>query len=50
MIHRSPNSLAQLKSGDNLEKLTNEIRQLQCSLYRSKKSAKTIYNSLIITF
>ena len=40
-------SLAQLKSGNNSERLKNEIRQLLHSLYRPKKLSKTIYNNLI---
>ena len=37
---RLPISLAQLKVGNNSEKLKNEIRQILYSLYRSKKSYK----------
>ena len=37
MLHRLPIILAQLKAGNNLEKLKNEIRQLLYSLYHSKK-------------
>ena len=47
MLSRLPISLAQLKAGNNSEKLKNEIRQLLYSLYRSKQLSKTIYNSLI---
>ena len=47
MPSRLPISLAQLKAGNNSEKLKNAIRQLLYSLYRSKKLSKTIYNSLI---
>ena len=47
MLSRLPISLAQLKAGNNSEKLKNEIRQLLYSLYRSKKLTKTIYNNLI---
>ena len=36
MLSRLPISLAQLKAGNNSEKLKNEIRQLFYSLYRSK--------------
>ena len=36
MFSRLPISLAQLKTGNNSEKLKNEIRQILCSLYRSK--------------
>ena len=42
MLNRLSITLAQLKIGNNLEKLKNEIRQLLYSLYRSKKSTKTI--------
>ena len=34
MLSRLPNSLAQLKTGYNSEKLKNEIKQLLYSLYR----------------
>ena len=40
MLSRLPISLAQLKAGNNSEKLRNEIRQLLYSLYRSKKLTK----------
>ena len=46
---RLPNTLAQLKAGNNSQKIKNEIRQLLHSLYRSKKLTKTIYNNLINT-
>ena len=39
--------LAQLKAGNNSEKLKNEIRQIFYSLYRSKKLTKNVYNNLI---
>ena len=42
-----PITLAQLKAGNNSEKLKNEIRQLLYSLYRSKKPTKQLYKSLI---
>ena len=47
MLSRLPISLAQLKAGNNSEKLKNEIRQLLYSLYRSKKLTKNIYKSLV---
>ena len=40
MLRRLPITLAQLKAGNNSEKLKNEIRQLLYSLYRSKKIYK----------
>ena len=49
MLSRLPITLAQLKAGNNSQKLINEIRQLLYSLYRSKKLTKTIYNHLINT-
>ena len=44
MLSRLPTTLAQLKTGNNSEKLKNEIRQL---LYCSKNMTKQVYNSLI---
>ena len=49
MLSRLPITLAQLKAGNNSEKLKNEIRQLLYSLYQSKKLTKTFYNNLINT-
>ena len=49
MLSRLPISLAQLKAGNNSEKLKSEIRQLLYCLYRSKKLTKTIYKNLINT-
>ena len=40
MLSRLPISVAQLKAGNNSEKLKNEIRQVLSSLYRSKKTYK----------
>ena len=48
MLCRLPITLAQLKAGNNSQKLINEIRQLLYSLYRSKKLTKTIYNNNLI--
>ena len=47
MLSRLPISLAQLNTGNNSEKLKNEIRQLLYSLYRSKKLTKNIYKALV---
>ena len=47
MLSRLPISLAQLKAGNNSQKLKNEIKQLLYSLYRSKKLSKTIYKRLM---
>ena len=49
MLNRLPIALAQLKAGNNSNKLKNEIRQLLYSLYRSKNMNEQIYNSLIGT-
>ena len=45
MLSRLPITLAQLKAGNNSEKLKNEIRQFLYSLYRSEKLAKQLYKS-----
>ena len=47
MLSRLPITLAQLKAGNNSEKVKNEIRQLLYSLYRSKKLTKQLYKSFI---
>ena len=47
MFSRLPITLAQLKTGNNSEKLKNEVRQLLYSLRRSKKLTKQLYKSLI---
>ena len=47
MLRRLPITLAQLKGGNNFEKLKNEIRQLFYCLYRSKKLTKHFHKSLI---
>ena len=47
MLCRLPISLAQLKAGNNSEKLKKEIRQLLYSLYHSKNMSKQVYNNLI---
>ena len=50
MLSRLPITLAQLKAGNNSEKLKNEIRQLLYSLYRSKKLTKQLSKSLLDIF
>ena len=47
MLSRLPISLAELKAGNNSEKLKNEIRQLLYSLYWSRKLTKNIYKSSV---
>ena len=46
MLSRLQITLAQLKAGNNSEKLQNEIRKLLYSLYRSKKLTQQLYKSL----
>ena len=47
MPSRLPITLAQLKAGNNSDKLKNEIRQLLYSLQWSRKLTKQLYKSLI---
>ena len=47
MLTILPITLAQLKAGNNSEKLKNEIRKLLYSLYRSVKLTKHLHKSLI---
>ena len=47
MLSRLPITLAQLKAGNNSQKLKNEIRKPLYSLYHSKKLTKQLYKSLV---
>ena len=47
MLSRLPIIFAQLKAGNNSEKLKNEIRQLLYSLYRSEELIKELHKSLV---
>ena len=47
MLKRLPIALAQVRAGNNLESLLNEIRQIVYSLYRSKEITKKVYNSIL---
>ena len=47
LITRLPILLAQLKAGNDSQKLKNEIRQFLYSLYTSKKLGKTIFKHLM---
>ena len=49
MLSGLPITLAQLKAGNNSEKLINEIRQLLYSLHRSKTLTEKIYKHFINT-
>ena len=46
MLKRLPIALAQIKAGNNLENLLNEIRQIAYSLYRFFVTKK-VYNNII---
>ena len=47
MLQRLPIALVQVKPGNNLESLLNEIRQIVYSLYHSKQITKKVYNNII---
>ena len=47
MLKRLPIALAQIKAGNNSERLLNEIRQIVYYLYRSKKITKMLYYNII---
>ena len=47
VLSKLPIYLAQLKAGNNSEKLKNEIRKILYCLYRSRKLTKQLYKSLI---
>ena len=42
-----PITLAQVKAGNNSERLLNEIRQIVYSLYQLKEITKQVYNKII---
>ena len=46
MLQRSPIALAQVKTGNNSERLLNKIRQIVYSLYQSKQITKKVYNNI----
>ena len=45
-LSKLPITFAQSKTGNNYQKLKNEVRQLLYPLYRSKKFTKEAYKSL----
>ena len=47
MLQRLRIALEQVKAGNNLENLLNEIRQIVYSLYVSKEITKKVYNNII---
>ena len=47
LLQRLPTVLAQVKAGNNSERLLNEIRQIVYSLHQSKEITKKVYNNII---
>ena len=47
MLQRLPIALAQVKSGNNSERLLNEIRGIVYSLYQSNRITKKVCNNII---
>ena len=47
MLQRFPIALPQVKAGNNLENLINEIKQIIYPLYQPKEITKKVYNNLI---
>ena len=47
MLQRLLIALAQVKAGNNSERLLNEIRKIVYSLYQSKKITKKVHNNII---
>ena len=45
-LQRSQIALAQVKAGNNSERLLNKIRQIVYSLYQSKQITKKVYNNI----
>ena len=47
MLQKLPIVLAQVKAGNNLQSLLNEIRQIVYSLFQSKEITKRVFNNII---
>ena len=47
MFQRLPIALAQVKAGNNSERLSDENRQIVYSLYQPKQITKKVYNNII---
>ena len=47
ILQRLPIALAQIKEGNNSDRLLNEIRKIVYSLYQSKQITKKVYNNII---
>ena len=45
MLQRLSIALPQVKTGNNLDNLLNEIRQVVYSLYQSKETTRKVYNN-----
>ena len=50
LLTRLPILLAQIKAGNNLNTLKNELRQILYLLYQHNKITKKVYNNLIKSF
>ena len=48
MHMRLPVALAQIKAGNNSQKLKNEVRQLLYSLYKAKRMTKRVRDDLML--
>ena len=47
MLQKLPIALSQVKAGNNLENVLNEIGQIVYSLCQSKEITKKVYNNII---
>ena len=47
MPQRLPIALSQIKTGNNLQNILNEIRQIFNYSYQSKEIIKKVYNNII---
>ena len=47
LLQRLPIALPEVKASNNSESISNEIRQIDYSLYKSKEICKKVYNNMI---
>ena len=47
MLKKLPISLAQVKAGNTLENVLNEMREIMYSLYRVKQITKNTYSNIM---
>ena len=47
MLQRLSIAIAQIKAGNNSQRLLNEIRKIVYSLYQSKEIIKKVYNNIL---